>query len=231
MAEPDRHLLNGIARGDAAALEQLARHYAAPVYRYLVRMCGDATLAEDLAQDVAVQIWRALPGRRFPNGRALNAWVYTVATNAYYMHRRKKRAPEIAWDADLDLPASEECDPASAAERAEMAARVRKAVEALPEPERRALLLKAFADLRYPEIAEATGEPVGTVKWRISRAYERLRRILTPDFPSVTRTVEKRDEPVQSPAGISGQRDEGTGALAHGAPRPELPRVFRAEGR
>ena len=75
MPDPDSTLLRGIERGDRAALECLAQHYAAPVYRYLTRLCGDATLAEDLAQDVAIQLWRALPGRSFPNPRALNSWV------------------------------------------------------------------------------------------------------------------------------------------------------------
>lgn len=227
MPEPDRQLLLGIARGDCGALEALARLYAAPVYRYLSRLSGDSTLAEDLAQEVALQLWRALPGRSFPNGRALNAWIYRVATNAFYMHRRRKRAPEVAWDARLELSADDDSDPARAAERQDLAERVRRAVDELPVLERRALLLKVFGDLRYPEISEATGEPVGTVKWRIARAYERLRKILTPDF----RPAEKKDEPVQSTAGVSGRGDGGTRALAHGAPRPELPCMFRAEKR
>lgn len=227
MADPDRSLLRGIERGDQQALEALARHYAAPVYRYLVRLCGDATLAEDLSQEVAVQTWRSLPGRRFPNARALNAWIYTVAANAYRMHRRRKRAGEVPLDEEIELPAGEECDPARAAERHELARRVRQAVERLPEPERQALLLKAFSDLRYQEIAEVTGEPVGTVKWRISRAYERLRRMLRPEPDP----AEEGYEPVQSTASVPGRRDGTAGALAHAAPPAALHRLFNAKGR
>src|SRR5947207_992148 len=132
MPEIDRPLLRAVERGETTALEALARHYAAPVYRYLVRMCGNATLAEALSQEVAIQLRRALPGRKFPNERALNAWVYTVAANAFYMHRRRKRAGEVPWEAEAELPAGEECDPAQTAERRELAHRVRRAVDGLP---------------------------------------------------------------------------------------------------
>lgn len=227
MPDPDGRLIKGIERGERAALEALARHYAAPVYRYLVRLCRDATLAEDLAQEVAVQLCRALPGRSFPNARALNSWVYTVATNAYRMHQRRKRAGEVPLDGEIDLPAGADCDPAAHSEREYMSRRVRQAVEALPEPERRALMLKTYGDLRYQEIAEATGEPVGTVKWRISRAYERLRRLLMPEMVA----TEASDDSVRTTAAVSGRRDEPAGALAHAAPPAGMPRLFGAKGR
>src|SRR5262245_58629259 len=102
MPDPDHSLLRGIERGDREALEALARHYSAPVFRYLVRLSGNVTLAEDLSQEVAVQLWRALPGRRFPNQRALNAWVYRVAANAFRMHCRRKSSGEVAWDEEPD---------------------------------------------------------------------------------------------------------------------------------
>ncbi len=180
MGELDAALLRGIERGERSALETLARHFAAPVYRYLCRLCNDPTLAEDLAQEVAVQLWRALPGRRFPNERALNAWVYMVALNSFRMHHRRTRAArgDVAWDGEIDLPAGDEFDPFLETERKETAERVRAAVSELPEAERQAVLLKAFADLRYTDIAEMTGEPVGTVKWRVSQAYRRLRLML-----------------------------------------------------
>ncbi|MFN3653212.1 MAG: RNA polymerase sigma factor [Armatimonadota bacterium] len=227
MPEINATLLRGIERGERPALETLARQYAAPVYRYLVRLCADATLAEDLAQEVALQLWRHLPGKRFPNGRALNAWIYTVATNAYRMDRRRKRASEVSWDAEIDLPAGDECDPARSAEREDLARRVRRAVECLPAPEREALLLKVFSDLRYQEIATATGEPVGTVKWRISRAYERLRRIL-----GATESPAEEDYgSMSSAAAVPGRRDEPGGAMAHAAPPAPVPGLLRTSDR
>ena len=236
MQDPDRSLLRGIEQSDPAALEALARHYAPPVYRYLVRLCGDATLAEDLAQEVAVQLWRALPGRTFPNARALNSWVYTVATNAYRMHARRKRASEVSWDAELELPTGDECDPGLAAEREDFARQVRAAVALLPEAERQALMMKAFGDLRYQEIAQATGEPVGTVKWRISRAYERLRKLLQPGNWNGERNEERRGagevhEPVRATAAVSGRRDEPVGALAHAASPAGVSPLFSSRSR
>jgi RNA polymerase sigma-70 factor (ECF subfamily) len=230
MPDPDRTLLLGIQNGDRRALEQLAQHYAPPVYRYLLRLCRDATLAEDLAQEVAVQLWRALPGRSFPNHRALNSWVYTVATNAFRMHQRRKRSSEVSLDEEIDLPAGSESDPAQTTERADLSQRVRSAVEALPEAERRALMLKTYGDLRYQEISAATGEPVGTVKWRISRAYERLRRLLAPEM-NAGMGMEKEDESLRTAKTVSGRRDEAAGTLAHAAAPAALSGLFGAESR
>jgi RNA polymerase sigma factor (sigma-70 family) len=224
--EPEHALLRGIERGDPAALETLARQYAPPVYRYLTRLSGDATLAEDLAQEVAIQLWRALPGRRFPNGRALNSWVYTVATNAFRMHVRRRRAGEVPLEPELDLAAGPEADPALAAERGDLAARIRSAVEALPEAERRAVLLKTYGDLRYREIAEATGEPVGTVKWRVAQAYARLRRVLLPVAAGLDREGEEREDAgdaMRGTAAVSGRRDGCARAVARGAAPAGLP--------
>jgi len=235
MPDPDLSLLRGIERSDPAALEALAGHYAAPVYRYLVRLCGDATLAEDLSQEVAVQVWKALPGRHFPNARALNAWIYTVATNAYRMHRRRKSADEVSWDAELDLPAGADADPCRAAEREDLAARVRQAVALLPSAERQALMLKAFSDLPYRDIAEATGEPVGTVKWRISRAYARLRQMLQPELSAAESGAsgegEESHESMRATAVVPGRRDEPARAMAHAASRGAVSRLFRPKGR
>jgi RNA polymerase sigma-70 factor (ECF subfamily) len=236
MSELDPSVLRGIRSGDRSALEALVRHYAAPVYRYLVRLCGDATLAEDLAQEVAVQMWRGLPGRSFPNTRALNAWVYTVAANQFRMHHRRKRAGEVPLESQLDLAAGEAFDPARAAERDDTARLVRQAVQQLPEAERQALLLKAFGDLRYQDIAAMTGEPVGTVKWRISRAYERLRKMLLPEMgPAMgnpmTGKMEEGHESLRSTADVPGRRDEPAGSLAHAASSPAVPRLFGTNGR
>jgi RNA polymerase sigma-70 factor (ECF subfamily) len=225
MKDVDRSLLRGIEQGDRAALDALAQHYAAPVYRYLVRLCGDATLAEDLAQETAVQMWRGLSGRRFPNTRALNSWVYTVATNAFRMHHRRKRAGEVPLEDELCLVADDASDPALSAEREDFARRVRRAVELLPEPERQALLMKVFGDLRYQEISQATGEPVGTVKWRISRAYARLRQLLHPEL----HPAEDGNEALRPTPVIPGRRDDGGGALAYAASPAALPGLYGAD--
>ena len=70
----------------------------------------------------------------------------------------------------------------------------------------------------------ATGEPVGTVKWRISRAYERLRRILSPEMGPETEKAE-RHESVRSTSPLPGRRDEAPGPMAHAAASPGVPRL------
>jgi hypothetical protein len=98
-------------------------------------------------------------------------------------------------------------------------------VALLPEPERQALLMKVFGDLRYQEISAATGEPVGTVKWRISRAYARLRQILQPEL----QPVENGHESLRTTPAIPGRRDECAGALAHAAAPAALPGLYGAD--
>ncbi len=227
MEQPDPFLLRNIERGEPRALEQLARQYAGPVYRYLVRLCGDATLAEDLAQDVAVQLWRALPGKRFPNERALRSWIYTVATNAFRMHHRRRRVCELPFDHGADHPAGEESDPQHHTERGDLIRLVRTAIDELPDPERQALLLKVFGQLDVREVAAITGEPAGTVKWRLSRAYARLRELLIPELKS----DEEDHEPLQ-PASRTAEPRSGTRrALALGAAPAAVSNLLRPRNR
>jgi RNA polymerase sigma-70 factor (ECF subfamily) len=175
MDKPDKWL-RGLRAGERDALEWLAKEFHVKVLRFLVGLTGDLELAEDLAQETAIQIWAKVVGCRFANLRALSAWVYKVALNVYRQHKRQHRVETVPLDDDIAQ--SSDDDPEREIERLETIAHVRWAVSQLPEAEKQALVLKAFQSLSYREIADVTGEPVGTVKWRVSRAYERLREIL-----------------------------------------------------
>jgi RNA polymerase sigma-70 factor (ECF subfamily) len=160
-----------LATLDRDACERLAREYHGPVFGFLRGLTGDSDLAEDLAQQTAVCVWTALKTCRARDRRALSAWVYRIALNVFRQHRRRPEPPTARLDEAV--PATD--DPAAEALRHDAAARVRHAVAALPEPERVALTLRAFAGMTHTEVARVTGEPVGTVKWRVARAYEMLR--------------------------------------------------------
>jgi len=172
MAEPDRHLLNGIARGDAAALEQLARHYAAPVYRYLVRMCGDVTLAEDLAQEVFLELYQALG--QIQSAEHLTFWLRRVTANRCIdQGRRKQRRRELALEETPEpVAASIPADPL-------LLKRLRQSLAVLPEKQRLVVILRFQEGLGPAEIAEVLEMPVNTVKSTLHRSLEELRRSLT----------------------------------------------------
>jgi hypothetical protein len=101
---------------------------------------------------------------------------------------------------------------------------VRAAVELLPDPERQMLLLKVFGEMKYGEISACFGEPVGTVKWRISKAYARLRELLASEM----RSGEIEDEPLLESAVLPGRGGRTPAAMAYAAPSRSVSSVLRA---
>ncbi len=175
-------------RGEPSALAQLVKFYERPVFALISRMlCGRRHLAvEDLAQEAFVRILRGI--HRFePDGRArLSTWILTVATRACLNALRSNRREEpLAHHADRPCG---NASPEEATLEREREDRVTQAMAALPADMRAVLVLRAFHDLDYPEIAAALGLEVGTVKSRLSRARTALREALSrqesqPDAP------------------------------------------------
>lgn len=144
--------------------ELLAGHHA-NVFAFLYRLCGDANLAEDLAQETFVRALRALE-RYQPHGK-VSTWLFSIAANAARDHwRRHRRHPEVPYE-DAVLHA----DAADLSEGMQ----VREALLSLPLEQRTVLILRYYHDLSYAEIAEALVIPVGTVRSRIHNGLERLK--------------------------------------------------------
>jgi RNA polymerase sigma-70 factor (ECF subfamily) len=193
--ELDEQSLARARAGDPAALGQLVRCYERPVYALVGRLlCGRTRLSvDDLAQEVFVRILRGI--HRFdPAGPArLSTWILTVATRVCLNALRARRSQEpllrtahlpetgadpqsAPWgdDGNRDLGAS----PEQITLDRERHDRVTRAMAALPEDMRAVLVLRAFHDLDYPEIAAALDLELGTVKSRLSRARSALREAL-----------------------------------------------------
>ena len=159
--------------GDQQAFERLYRAHVGRVYGLALRMAG-AGPAEELTQDVFVRIYQAA-GRYEPSAR-FSTWIFGIAHNlalnelARAHHKRELRQPE---DGPLEA-----LDPAPSADDALAAARthalLERALGALPERQRAALLLRSEQGLGYEEIAEALGTSVPSVKSLIHRAREAL---------------------------------------------------------
>lgn len=168
-----------IAARDPSALEELYDRHGAAAYRLACRVVVDEHLAHDVVQEVFLTIWRgaaSYDGSRGP----LRAWLFALthhkAVDAVRGAQRhgSRRAPEDALQTRPDAALGVE----EQAMRADDSARVRQALDALPEPQRKALLLAYFGGYSQSEIATLTDAPLGTVKTRTLAALRRLRTLL-----------------------------------------------------
>jgi RNA polymerase sigma-70 factor (ECF subfamily) len=175
-ALPEETELQWVARaqnGDRQAFGELVYHYREGVINVVYRMCGDANLAEDAAQEAFIRAWQHLP--RYQPRSPFRNWLYRIATNiAMDVLRRERETSDIE---DVPLAASS-LDPETAVERNERADRVRQAVLALAPASRAVLILREYEDLSYKEIAETLDIPVGTVMSRLNYARTQLRETL-----------------------------------------------------
>lgn len=170
-------LVTSAQRGDQGAFCELVSRHRQGVINVVYRMCGDAGLAEDAAQDAFLRAWQHLAGYR-PHSPFRN-WLYRIAVNvAHDVLRRERETVDVEG---LPLASGDE-GPDAAVEREEQAQRVRRAVQALPVASRSVLVLREYEELSYREIADVLDIPIGTVMSRLSYARGRLREVLAADL-------------------------------------------------
>jgi RNA polymerase sigma-70 factor (ECF subfamily) len=158
-----------------ALFERLFAEFSAPILSYLYRMLGDRSQAEDLAQDVFVRAYRALPG--LPADANYRAWLYRVATNRAYDLLRRRRL--ITW-----LPLQErEAMPAQDSSPQKDDA-VQRALLQLSPRYRVPLILYCVQGYSTAEIAHMLGISVGAVKTRLYRAREAFRQCYAKEQPN-----------------------------------------------
>ncbi len=163
--------------GDRNAFGELARAHYDGVMTVVYRMCGDAELAQDAAQEAFMRAWVNLAS--FRPGTSLRNWLYRIAINAALdmLRRESKKA-----DADLEslaLP-DPQAGPEAALLQKERAVAVQAAILALSEASRSVLVLREYGGLSYQEIAAALDIPLGTVMSRLNYARRQLRQSLQP---------------------------------------------------
>lgn len=160
-----------------AEFEAVFRQHKDAVFRFAWRMTGSAAAAEDVAQDVFLELLRQ-PGRFDAARGSLRAFLLGIARNlALKRWRREHRWEPLEDDDALQGP------PAPAIDIADVAGAVGRAVQALPPFQREVVILAEYEELTLAEIAHAVGTGIGTVKSRLHRARERLRRMLAPLNP------------------------------------------------
>jgi len=160
-------------QGDRQAFAELVQRYRAGVVNVVYRMCGDADLAEDAAQEAFIRVWQHLP--RYQPRSSFRNWVYRIATNVALDVLRRERD---ATDIEIVPLVAAQSNPEAAVERSERADRVRQAVLALAPASRAVLILREYEALSYKEIAETLDIPMGTVMSRLNYARTQLRETL-----------------------------------------------------
>jgi RNA polymerase sigma-70 factor (ECF subfamily) len=180
---PDAELIAAIASGDVGSLEQLYDRYSALVFSVGLRVLNDRQLAEDVAQEVFLRVWRR-PLAYDPDRGRFISWLMSVTRNRAIDEQRRQsrrlRSEENGDNPAREVPSGDRLDdPQAAALYGEERRAVREALTRLPPEQRYAIELAYFGGLTQVEIAERTGDPLGTVKTRIRLGMRKLRDSLT----------------------------------------------------
>jgi RNA polymerase sigma-70 factor (ECF subfamily) len=187
VAKSDEELMLRLRAGEEEAFDVLVGKYRAPVIHFLYRLVHRREPAEDLAQEVFLRVYRARKSYR-PTAK-FSTWLFRIATNVALnalRDGRMRHEREMSIDADAGvMPLAERLPDAMAtAEQAlverERRAAIRRAVDALPEKQRLAVLLHKYQEMDYAEIAEVLEISESALKSLLFRAYETLRARLKP---------------------------------------------------
>lgn len=186
----DEDLMRRCQLGEAESFDQLFARYEAPTLALLLRLVGERGAAEALLQEAFLRIYREADSYEHP--RKFSTWFFTIVRNlAKNELRYRQRHPARSLDEPVAPSAGASPAPSGADElRApgrtplsgivskEVMSRLHKAIQELPEPEREALILHRFGNLKYREIADVLGARLGTVRSRLHSALNRLRQAL-----------------------------------------------------
>jgi RNA polymerase sigma-70 factor (ECF subfamily) len=188
--DPDVRLMLEVAGGSATAFEELVLRYQARLVRVLEHLVGGRHLAEDLAQEVFLRVFRAR--KQYVVTAKFATWLFTIASRvASNALRDRSRRREVAWGAGDNGPreappierlvqASTGSMPARQLDKAEVRQVVRLALESLNERQRLAVLLNKFEGMSYADIAATLDLSPPAVKSLLSRARDNLREVLEP---------------------------------------------------
>lgn len=187
MGPPDEELVRRFKEGDRHAFSLLVERYQDRVFTLCVRWMGNRQVAEEVAQDVFIALFRSLA--RFRGDSKLSTWIFRVTVNhcknrKLYRHRRQqdRHEPLEGKQIDDDAPARQLADEKAGTDkglhRSEAERVLANALAKLDDSHRTILVLRDIEDLAYEEISEILELPKGTVKSRLHRARAELARVL-----------------------------------------------------
>lgn len=166
--------------GDRQAFADLFQHFAPRIKAYMLRLGAGNALAEELAQETMMIMWRRAKSYN-PEAAAVSTWLFTIARNKRIDGVRKAKRPEI----DLNDPTftTDPERPDQILNKVQEAEQVREAIQTLSEEQAEMIRLSYYEGLTQAEIAERTGLPLGTVKSRVRLALLRMRKNWSGDEP------------------------------------------------
>jgi RNA polymerase sigma-70 factor (ECF subfamily) len=167
----DLAIVTGLKSGDQRAMAELYDRYSSVVYSVALRVLGDTGAAEDVLQEVFLQLWRKPSAFDAARG-SLGSWLSVITRNRAIDTLRKRR-PETDIE---DVVLSVAPDFAGDAERARAAEKARGVLGAMSPAQRSALEMAYWEGMSHSEIADRTGEPLGTIKTRIRAGLLALRK-------------------------------------------------------
>ncbi len=184
-AQDDVSLIRLITEGQSAALAALYDRYGRLVFSLAFQVTNDAGVAEEITQEVFLQVWNKAATYQAEQGK-VTTWITSVTRHrAIDSLRRRNARPEGHQIEFADSDEPDLVDPTGVEDQVEFSQRsraVRQAIALLPPEQQKALALAYFKGMTHQEIAELTGEPLGTVKTRIRLAMLKLRQILMEEF-------------------------------------------------
>lgn len=177
----DEELMILYQQGDATAFELLYSRHKGPVFRYVLRQCGDRETANELFQDIWLKLIQNHSG--YEIRAKFTTWLYTIARHRIidYYRQQGNRAFEMDDSLLNSLSAAEYDQPDLHSEIQQQVEQLSAAVELLPELQRDVFLLKEEAGMDLDEIATLTGVNRETVKSRLRYAVKKLRQVITHD--------------------------------------------------
>jgi RNA polymerase sigma-70 factor, ECF subfamily len=167
----DGHLMSAIRAGNQDAMAQIYDRYSSVVYSVALRVLGDSAAAEDVLQEIFLQLWRNPSSFDASRGN-LAPWLAVIARNRALDILRKRRPQSEIEETTVSV----EVDLASDAERKRMTTKIRSILRQMPAAQRSALEMAYFEGYSHSEISEKTGEPLGTIKTRIRTGLMLLRK-------------------------------------------------------
>lgn len=167
--------LERIAHRDKRAFEALYQEFAPRVFRFAVRMINDETKAEEVVNDVMVEVWKS--AGQFKGRSAASTWIFSIARHRALNAIRGKKLPTTALD-DARGVKDESEDPMTATDQNITQTILKEAINHLSTEQREVIELTFFQGLNYKEIAQIADCPENTVKTRMFHARKRLKPIL-----------------------------------------------------
>ena len=185
-SQSDADFMLRVKTGDQSAFEYLVQKYRRPMVSFMYRMARNSAVAEDLAQEVFLRVYRSR--ETYEASAKFSTWLYRIATNLAVNHARDTRHERPEVQVSLDEPDEDtgttlELPDASLNAEQQMVRRerllaIRRRVEALPEQQRLAVVMHKYQQMDYKQIAEVLKKSESATKSLLFRAYETLREQL-----------------------------------------------------